>query len=447
MMGEERCEAILKRVLSLSREAQQTEVYLSVQEQGLTRYASNVIHQNVSHSNTELHIRAVVGKRQGRATTNVLSDEGVQRAVEGAHQNALLMPEDPNFNGLPTSDTSPRVAAYDEATASCNPETRARVVETVCRKAETQSLRASGAYRTGTQEMAVMSTQGAVGYHAGTFAGLIITAMSDTSAGWSKSSSWRISDIDVESLADEAIRKAHQGRNPLSIEPGAYAVLLDPYAVDDILGSLSLNGVGAQSVQEGRSWMNGIMGQRIMSPLVSIWDHGADPEGCPTRFDAEGVPRQRVDIVKEGVVGGPVHNSYTAGKEGRSSTGHQTPFIWGTVGPMATNLFMKEGDGSLEGMIASTQRGLYITRFFYTRLVHSRGCVMTGMTRDGVFLIENGELSYPVKNLRFTQSYVEALSGVEAVGSRRILTLNEVGFATVVPALKLRSFNFTGVTV
>ena len=357
MMGQERCEAILKRALSLSR-AEQAEVYLSVQEQGLTRYASNVIHQNVSHSNTELHIRAVVGKRQGRATTNVLSDEGVQRAVEGAYQNALLMPEDPNFNGLPTAGTSPRVAAYDGATASCSPEARARVVETICRKAETQGLRASGAYRTGTQEMAVMSTQGAVGYHAGTFAGLIITAMSDTSAGWSKGSSWRTSDIDVESLADEAIRKAHQGRNPHSIEPGEYAVVLDPYAVDDILGSLSLFGMGAQSVQEGRSWMNGIMGQQVMSPLVCIWDHGADPGGCPTPFDAEGVPRQRVDIVKEGVVGEPVHNSYTAGKEGRSSTGHQTPFIWGTVGPMATNLFMKEGDGSLEGMIASTQRGL-----------------------------------------------------------------------------------------
>ena len=114
---------------------------------------------------------------------------------------------------------------------------------------------------------------------------------------------------------------------------------------------------------------------------------------------------------------------------------------------MATNLFMREGDSTLEEMIASTQRGLYITRFHYTRLVHNRGCVMTGMTRDGTFMIENGQLSYPVKDLRFTQSYVEALAGVEAVGNRRRLMLNEGGFATKVPALKLRHFNFTGVTV
>ena len=452
-MGQGRCEAILKKALSLSsaasrRPTEQTEVYLSVQDQGLTRFAGNIIHQNVSHSNAQIHIRAVVGRRQGRATTNNLSDEGIERVVQQARQNALLIPEDPDFKGLPTPCQPQRVPAYHEATACCSPEARARVVETVCRKAEAQGLDASGAYRTGTQEMAALSTLGAQAYHAGTFAGLIITTMSDTSSGGAKGGSWRVSDIEVESLADEAISKTLRGRDPRPIEPGEYTVVLDTYAVDDILESLSLYGMAAQAVQEGRSWMNGIMGQQAMSPLVSIWDDGADPEGWPVPFDAEGVPRQHVDVVKEGVVGDPVHNSYTAGKEGKASTGHQTSLSnWGTVAPMATNLFMREGDGVLEEMIASTRRGLYITRFFYTRLVHSRGCMMTGMTRDGVFLIENGELSYPVKNLRFTQSYVEALAGVEAVGSQRKLILNESGFATMVPSLKLGSFNFTGVTV
>ncbi len=448
MIGQERCEAVLNKSLSLSR-AEDTEVYLSVQDQGLTRFASNVIHQNVSHSNAQLHIRAVAGRRQGRATTNDLSDEGIERAVERAHQNALLMPADPDFKGLPgVKDMPQQVPAHDEATASCSPEARARVVAVVCRKAEAEGLNASGACRTGTHETAVMSTQGARAYHAGTFAGLINTLMSDTSAGWSKGSSWRISDIDAESLADEAVSKALRGRDPRPIEPGKYTVVLDPYAVDDILSALSLYGMGAHIVQEGRSWMNGLIGKRAMSPLVSIWDDGSDSEGWPVPFDAEGVPCQRVDIVKEGVVGDPVHNSYTAGKEGKASTGHQTSFSnWGTVGPMATNLFMGNGDSTLEGMIGSTQRGLYITRFFYTRLVHSRGCMMTGMTRDGVFLIENGELSHPVKNLRFTQSYVEALVEVEVVGNQRKLIMNESGFATVVPALKLTAFNFTGVTV
>ena len=443
MIGEGGCEALLQRALSMSK-AEDTEAFLSLQDLGLTRFANNAIHQNVSHSNAQLHIRAVLGGRQGRATTNDLSDQGLERVVEQALRHTLLMPEDPEFPGLPSPGAPPKLVIYDEVTAGCGPESRAGVVGAVCREAAEAGLGAFGAYRTGVQEIAVMSTRGARGHHLGTFAGLIITTMSDTSAGWAKGSAGQTSDIDVQALAEEAVGKAVRGRDPRAIEPGEYTVVLDPYAVDDILGSLSLYGAGARSVLDGQSWMNGVKGSRAMSPRVSIWDDGSDLRGWPTPFDAEGVPRERVDIVVDGVVGEPVHSSYTAAKESRASTGHQeSP----TGGPLATNLFMKGGDDTLEGMIGSTRRGLYITRFFYTRLVHNKGCVMTGMTRDGVHLIEGGELSYPVKNLRFTQAYVDALAGVEAAGSDTKLILNEVGFATRVPALKLRSFNFTGVTV
>ena len=443
MMGQERCREVLGRVLYLS-EAEETEAYLSVQDMFLTRYANNVIHQNVAHRNAQLHLRAVVGRRQGRAVTNVLTDLGIAEAVEHAHHNALLMPEDPDFNGLPRPEVPGPLHVYDEATDLSSPETRARAVAVVCARAGEAGLEASGAYRTGTQESAVMSSRGADAYHAGTFAGLIVTAMSPTSAGWAKGGSWRASDIDVESLAQEAMDKATRGRDPRPVEPGDYAVVLDPYAVDDMLGSLSLYGMGAQLVQEGRSWMNDTMGQCAMSPMVSIWDDGRDVQGWPAPFDCEGVPSRRVDVVREGVVGQPVHNSYTAAKEGQASTGHQAYF---TGGPMATSLFMAPGDATLEDMIASTPRGLYITRFHYTRLAHTRGCVMTGMTRDGVFMIDGGQVGPPVKNLRFTQSYVDALASAEDVGSQRRLILNEAGFSTLVPALKLGSFSFTGVTV
>ncbi len=443
MIGEGGCETLLQRALSMSK-AEDTEVFLAVQDLGLTRFANSSIHQNVFHSNAQLHVRTVVGGRQGRATTNDLSDQGLAEVVGLALRHTLLMPGDPDFRGLPSPAAPPKLATYDESTAGCGPESRADIVGSVCRQAAASNLGAFGAYRTGVQEMAVMSTRGARGHHVGTFAGLIITTMSDTSAGWAKGSGWRASDIDVGTLAEEAIGKAVRGRDPRAIEPGEYTVVLDPYAADDILGSLSLYGAGARAVQDGQSWMNGIIGTRAMSPRVSIWDDGSDLRGWPTPFDAEGVPRERVDIVRDGMVREPVHSSYTAAREGGRSTGHQdSP----TGGPMATNLFMKGGDDTLEGMIGSTRRGLYITRFFYTRLVHNKGCVMTGMTRDGVHIIERGELAYPVKNLRFTQAYVDALAGVEAASSDTKLILNEVGFATRVPALKLRSFNFTGVTV
>ena len=449
MMGQEAALALLDKALGYSR-AQETDIYLSAQDLGLSRFAGGAIHQNVAHGDIVLNVRSVAGKRLGRATTNDLSDAGVQRAVETALQNALLMPEDPGFMGLPEPSEPPKIDSWDEATAQCSPEARAKIVRWVCLQGREHGLNVSGACRTGVQEIAVVSNRGARAYHAGTFAGLIINTMSDTSAGWAKGGSWRLSDLDTEALGREAVSKAVDGRNPVAIEPGRYPVVLDTYAVDDILEALSLYGMGAQTVQEGRSWMNDFIGTQdgrgaqAMSPSVTIWDDGSASRGWPVPFDAEGVPRRRVDIITGGVVKSPVHNSYTAGKEGTVSTGHQAYF---TGGPIASNLFMQEGDSSLQDLIGSTQRGLYITRFFYTRLAHSKGCVMTGMTRDGTFMIENGRITHPVKDLRFTQSYVEALAGVEHVGSESKLVLNEVGFATRVPALKLSSFNFTGVTV
>ena len=442
MIGKEQCQEVLERAMGFST-AEQADFYLSVQKQGLTRFANNAIHQNVFDSDAQLHIRATLGKRLGRAVTNDLSDEGLAKAVKQAGQNAALMPEDPDFPGLPGPGKVLSVNSYDEPTACYGPEERAEVVATVCGKAQASSLTASGAYRTGIQENAVASTLGIRAYHASTSAGLLMTAMSGTSSGWAKGGSWRVSDIEAGALVDEAIDKSLRGRDPHTIDPGNFTVILDHYAVDDMLAALTLYGMSAQAVQEGRSWMNGLSGQRAMSPRVSIWDDGMDPGGWPVPFDAEGVPRQRVAMVTEGVVGEPVHNSYTAAKDGKSSTGHQGGF---TGGPMASNLFMKPGDATSEEMITSTGRGLYITRFHYTRLMHSTGCVMTGMTRDGTFLIEDGRISHPVKDLRFTQSYVQALAAVEAVGNSTKLLLNEFGFATKVPMLKLGSFKFTGVT-
>ena len=443
MMGETAALALIEKALSYSK-AQETDIYLSAQDLGLSRFAGGAIHQNVAHSNIMLNVRSVSGKRLGRATTNDLSDAGLRKAVDAAHQNALLMPEDPELLGLPQPSEPITVESLDEATANCSPETRAAIVRGVCLQGKEHGLNVSGACRTGVQETAVVSSLGTRAYHAGTFAGLIINTMSDTSAGWAKGGSWRLSDMDTEALGREAVSKAVDGREPVAIEPDRYPVVLDTYAVDDILEALSLYGMGAQAVQEGRSWMNDVIGDQAMSPSVTIWDDGSAPQGWPVPFDAEGVPRRRVDIITNGVVNTPVHNSYTAGKEGTVSTGHQAYF---TGGPIASNLFMQPGDASLHDLIASTERGLYITRFFYTRLAHSKGCAMTGMTRDGTFMIENGQITHPVKDLRFTQPYVEALAGVEHIGSETKLVLNEVGFATRVPALKLSSFNFTGVTV
>jgi predicted Zn-dependent protease len=272
--------------------------------------------------------------------------------------------------------------------------------------------------------------------------------MSEDSSGREHGSGFRVDDIPIESLFREAIQKAEKARHPREIDSGDYTVVLTPYATEDLLNMLNYYGMGAQSLLEGRSWMNDRIGVKAMSKLISMKDDGLDPTGVPVPFDFEGVPKQRVDIVQKGVVTGPVQDRITGKKMDRTSTGHALLPTLRTLGPMATNLFMAPGASSIEEMIRTTRRGLYINRFWYTRLVHPRDCVITGMTRDGLFVVKDGELAYPVKNLRFTQSYVEALSNVDRVGrDTRLLTNEFGGYAARVPALRINDFCFTGSTV
>lgn len=443
MLGPDAIRPLLRAALRHAGAAD-ADIYVAATEQALTRFANNRIHQNVSHQDAVAHIRVADSGRVGRAVTNNFAPAGLTDAVRQAAEHARLMPADPDFPGIPEPRPAAAIDACDADTLACDPERRAAIVGMICRKAAAAQLDGAGFCRTGVTELAVASTRGADAYHAGTFASLLITARRDNASGWAKDGGVSLAAIDAEALADEAVGKALRGQNPQPLAPGEYPVVLEHYAVDDVLEALSFYGMGAQMVQDGRSWMNDVIGQPAMSPLVSIWDDGSDAGGWPAPFDAEGVPRQRVDIVTDGVALGPVHNSYTAGKDGVASTGHQRG---ATGGPAATNLFMRPGDRTAEQLIAGVKRGLYITRFYYTRLAHSRGCVMTGMTRDGTFLIENGELTKPVKNLRFTQSYVDALAGCRALSAATHLNLNETAVAVRAPAALLDSWRFTGQTV
>jgi predicted Zn-dependent protease len=210
---------------------------------------------------------------------------------------------------------------------------------------------------------------------------------------------------------------------------------------------MAYTGFSAVAFQEGRSFLCGKLGEQIVDPRISIWDDGLSLEGLPQPFDFEGVPKQRVDLIQEGIARGVVYDSYRAGKEqGQASTGHALPPTF-TMGPLPLNAFFGPGDATIEEMIASTERGIYVTRFHYTRPVEPSKVVITGMTRDGTFMVENGEIAYPIKNLRFTQGYLEALNHVEMVGKEsRLLAGWSALFRSTVPALKLGRFNFTGAT-
>jgi predicted Zn-dependent protease len=340
------------------------------------------------------------------------------------------------------------VTAYDVETDEYGPGVRASSVGRICKIAKEKDLNAFGAFRTVTTETAVANSNGLFVYHPATAADFQVTVSGHSGSGRAQESAWNVANINTVSVGMEAIDKAIRAQDPQPIEPGKYTVVLDPYAVQDLVLMLNITGMGAQSVQEGYSWMSGRLEEQLMSPMVSIWDDGIDPAGLPMPFDFEGVPKQRVQIVEEGWLRGPVYDTYTANKEGKRSTGHATPpNMMFHSGPLAQNLFMAPGQSSVEEMIKETESGLYITRFWYTRPVHPRDCVVTGMTRDGVFLIEGGQLTKPVKNLRFTQSYLEALANVSAVSRERKTLIGEYGGSVCVPAVKIDSFNFTGLTV
>jgi PmbA protein len=306
---------------------------------------------------------------------------------------------------------------------------------------------ASGALTTSIFEVAVANTLGTFAYHPTTYADINTVIMSDTSAGYASALALDVNDLDFRAIGLEAVEKCLHSQNPRSLEPGEYTVILEPYAVQDFVQMMAYTGLSAVALQEGRSFMSGKIGQQIVDSHISIWDDGLSPDGMPWPFDFEGVPKQRVDLIEGGVARGVVYDSYRAGKEhGKESTGHALPAP-NTFGPFPLNTFFAPGDATIEEMIASTDLGLYVTRFHYTRPAEPTKVVITGMTRDGTFLIKDGEIAHPVRNLRFTQSYLEALNHVDMIGKepRLLLGMGDIARDSV-PALKLSKFMFTGAT-
>jgi predicted Zn-dependent protease len=446
MIGQRRIKAVADGILARSV-ADQTEVVIQATDTALTRFANSSIHQNVSETNTEVRIRVVMGTRIGLATTNNLDEAALARTLEKALATARLQPENPDFKSLPGPLPIQEVSAFSEATAGYTAEARARGAGSICVLARKEGVVASGALTTTVLEIGVVNSLGVSAYHAGTSADINTVIMSDSSAGYAAALALNIDDLDVEAIGREALGKCLRSQNPRALEPGDYTVILEPYAAQDITQMMSRTGFGAVAMQEGRSFMSDRIGQRVVDPRICIWDDGQDATGIPMPFDFEGVPKQRVDLIEDGVARDVVYDSYRAGKEeGKVSTGHAVPAP-NRFGPLPWNVFMAPGSVTLEEMIASTRHGLYVTRFHYTRPVEPREVVITGMTRDGTFLIENGEIAYPVKNLRFTQSYLEALNRVEMIGQEALLLPGWPNLVRhSVPALRLGEFTFTGAT-
>jgi len=447
MTGKEKIFSLINPIIKKSP-ADQTEAVVINSQAGLTRYANSTIHQNVFEVNSKIYFRVALGKKIGVASTNLLDKDSLKRALEDAVTIAKNQKETPDFTGLPLKTTYKKLKTYFKKTASFTPLQRAQEIKKIFEMAGKHNFTMAGAFSTGESELAILNSNGVACFQPVSSAYINITAMSDNSSGYADGLSRNVDDLDIESLTETAIQKCLNSKNPQALEPGEYTVILEPKAIAELLEWMNYIGFGAKSYQDGTSFLSGKVGQKIMGENVSIYDDGNDDRSMAFPFDFEGMPKKKVFFLQNGVARGVVYDSITANKDKTKSTGHAlTPDSPDRA--LALNLFIKGGDSNLKKMVESTERGILVTRFHYINgLIDTNNAVMTGMTRDGTFYVENGKVKHGIKNLRFTESMLKAFSNVEQLSRQRKLISSwwsDIG-CICVPAMKINNFRFTGKT-
>ena len=430
--------------LALREGVTEAEAVVMAEDSALTRFANSEIHQNVAERSVLVNLRVAIGKRVGVASSGRTDAEGLRRLTEEAVAIARVVEELGDWGGLPgPTEIRDVPAGYSQGTADASPEFRAEAVRAVIAEADAAGVTAYGSFATGIESTAVANSNGARAHGTRTTSQLITVSMGpDGGTGYSEAAAADATTIDAAALGREAADKARATGNAVAVEAGDYPVVLEEYAVVDILDMLGYLGFSALAVQEGRSFFE--PGRRIGSDMITLTDDGYDPAGLPRWFDFEGVAKQRVPLVDAGLCQDVVYDAQTAARSGVNSTGHGLPAP-SSIGPIPLNMVMSAGTSSREELIGGLDRGLLVTRFHYTNPVHPKLAIVTGMTRDGTFLVEGGRIVGPVRNLRYTQSYLDALAGTIAVGRERKTLKGFLG-GVVVPAIRIDGWTFTGTT-
>jgi PmbA protein len=433
---------IAEKVFRLSG-AEETEVEISVTSDALTRFANNTIHQNVAEQSLTVSVRTVFDGRTARATTNKTDDDSLARAAAASAALARSQPRNPDLLPMPGPQKYGRVQRYVENTAHATPADRARAVARVAKMAEKNKQTAAGIFTTGATQFAIANTKGLFASHRQTRAEFSITMLEPDSSGWAKANAPDLNLIDPVALARSAGEKAASSRQPREAAPGPWTVILEPAAVLDLVGFLFYDFAGT-AVLDQRSCFNKRMGKRLMGENIFLHDDVYHPLQSGAPFDGEGLPRQKVLLVEKGVPRNLVYSRATAKKMKAKPTGHGMPLPneWGEA-PL--NLVFTGEDSSLDEMVRTTERGILVTRLWYIREVDPYEKVLTGMTRDGTFLVEQGRVAGGIRNFRFNQGILEMLSNVEMLGPA-VRAAGEESFEMVVPAMKVRNFHFSEVT-
>jgi PmbA protein len=459
---------IFDRVKKLSA-ADEVEVLFSGGRFALTRFANNTIHQNVAEENSVISVRTVFGGRTARASANKFDDESLRQVVQASESLARVQQADPDLLPMPDSregcgpasrtgeslSSQPVPSRYFEQTASITPEHRAEAVRKMVGVAEKHKLTAAGVFSSADSFEGIFNSRGLSDWHTQSQAEISITMLAADSSGWQKANSPDVANLDPLALAETAAQKTVDSARPREIPPGKYTVILEPAAVLDIVGFMFWDYSGV-AILDQRSFLTGRIGTKLFGENITIWDDVSHPLQTGSPFDGEGMRRQRVGLVENGVIKRVVYARATAERMRRSeyrdtvgpidATGHGFA-LPNEMGEMPLNIvFATPPDPqSVQQMIASTERGVLVTRLWYIREVDPFEKMVTGMTRDGTFLVENGRVAGGVRNFRFNESLIHMLSNVEAM-STPVRSSGEESFDMVVPAMKVKEFNFTEVT-
>ncbi len=447
MIGKDKIFSTLNKVIKKSP-AEQTEAVFIGNSFGLSRFTNSHIHQNVFESTNKLYFRVAVGKRIGVVSTTSMEKEDLNRALLNAYNIALNQRDNPDFTELPGKAEYRKIKTYYPSTAAYTPMERAKKIKAIFRIAGKHNLNAAGSFSTSETEVAVVNSNGVKAYQPLTSAAINLIVLGDNSSGYAEGLSRDVRKLNFKEITERATQKCLDSVNPMEIPPGKYDVILEPKAVAEIIEWLNYTGFNPKSLDDGSSFLAGHLGKKIMGENVSLYDDAIDDNGIPFPFDFEGVPKRKVYFVKKGIGVGVVHNSLTAHHAGTKSTGHSlTPDA--SDNAYSFNTFMAAGRNSLNSMISKTEKGILVTRFHYINgFIDTNKAVMTGMTKDGTFLIKNGKINQSIKNLRFTESMVKAFSRVKMISRERQAIdawWSDIG-CIVAPTLLISNFNFSGKT-
>jgi len=428
----------------------EAELWVHRRRAAIARYSHSSIHQNAVSDETRVHARAIVGSAVGTATGNSVDRDSLLELLGRAAGLAKLQPPNSDWPGLAAAADHREPVAFDDATAALNAAEQATAIGRICDAVAKAGFRAAGTHSVDLTEDAVANTNGVAAYAPATVAYLRALVLGDHGgSGYADDLACRASELDPEGIAARAIEKCDLDRDRVQLPPGDYEAVFEEDAVAEILRIMSITGLSGRSVREGRSFLTGAIGQAVTGPRFTLHDDASHPGQLSIPFDPEGTPKRRVTLVDRGVATGPVYDRWAAKAAGTSSTGHAAdPSRYGHGGH-AGNLVMAGGAATRDELIGSVERGILITRFHYTNTPDPKRATMTGTTRDGTFLIEDGRITRALANVRYTMSALDLFSGIELLGPQRLVrdwwSSNGMGsIVCLAPPIKVSRATITG---